>query len=51
MNEFLKQAWYIANISKGTINDNGQTLASLVDNKTRLQALALFNDCHKSIMT
>ena len=43
-------SWDIANGSKGAINDNVQTIAATVDNKTRLQALALVNDCYKYIM-
>jgi hypothetical protein len=50
MNQVLKMSWDIANGSKGANNDNGQTISSTVDNKTRLQALALANDCYKYIM-
>jgi hypothetical protein len=46
MNQVLKMSWDIANGSR----DNGQTITATIDNKTRLQALALVNDCYKYIM-
>jgi hypothetical protein len=46
----LKLSWDIANKSKsGNSNDNGQTM-TMTDDKTRLQALSLINDCYKYIM-
>ena len=50
MNQVLKLSWDIANRSKdGNGNDNGQTM-TITDDKTRLQALSLINDCYKYIM-
>ena len=50
LNQVLKLSWDIANISKdGNSNDNGQTM-TITDDKTRLQALSLINDCYKYIM-
>ena len=47
--QVLKKSWDIANKSKTYNNDNGQT-ATLTDDRTRIQALALANDCYKYIM-
>lgn len=45
-----ESSWAIANRSKeGNGNDNGQTM-TMGDDKTRLQALSLINDCYKYIM-
>jgi hypothetical protein len=50
MNQVLKISWGIANKSNdGNGNDNGQTM-TMTDDKTRLQALSLINDCYKYIM-
>ena len=50
MNQVLRLSWDIANRSKaGSSNDNGQTMI-MTDDKTRLQALSLINDCYKYIM-
>jgi IS30 family transposase len=49
MNQVLKLSWDIANRSKNGSNDNGQTM-TITDDKTRLQALSLINDCYKYIM-
>src|SRR5918994_1340367 len=46
MNQVLKLSWDIANKPKNASNDNGQTM-TMTDNKTRLQALSLINDCYK----
>jgi hypothetical protein len=46
----LKMGWDIANGSNSANNDNGESITATVDNKTRLQALALVNDCYKYIM-
>jgi hypothetical protein len=46
----LKLSWDIANKPRdGNSNDNGQTM-TMADDKTRLQALSLINDCYKYIM-
>lgn len=54
MNQVLKISWDIANNSRGANNEdnnNDQTVAeATVDNKTRLQALTLVNNCYKYIM-
>jgi hypothetical protein len=49
MNQVLKLSWDIANKSKSSSNDNGETL-TVTDNRTRLQALSLIIDCYKYIM-
>ena len=49
LNQVLKLSWDIANRSKNASNDNGQTM-TMTDDKTRLQALSLINDCYKYIM-
>lgn len=50
MNQVLRLSWDIANKSNdGNSNDNGQT-TTMTDDKTRLQALSLINDCYKYIM-
>lgn len=49
MNQVLKLSWDIANKSKNASNDNGQTM-TMTDDKTRLQALSLINDCYKYII-
>jgi hypothetical protein len=48
MNQVLGLSWDIANKPKDG-NDNGQTM-TMTDDKTRLQALSLINDCYKYIM-
>jgi hypothetical protein len=52
LKQVLKLSWDIANKSKNNNNnDNGQTTATTItDDKTRIQALALANDCYKYIM-
>jgi hypothetical protein len=51
MNQVLRLSWEIANRSKNSNNDdNGQTVTTMTDDKTRLQALSLINDCYKYIM-
>jgi transcription initiation factor TFIIIB Brf1 subunit/transcription initiation factor TFIIB len=51
MNQVLKLSWDIANKSKSSSNDNGQTMRmAITDDRTRLQALSLINDCYKYIM-
>jgi hypothetical protein len=46
INQVLKICWEIVNKSRNVNNDNGQT-ATMTDNKTVLQALALINDCNQ----
>ena len=52
LKQVLKLSWDIANKSKNNSNnDNSQTTATTITNdKTRIQALALANDCYKYIM-
>ena len=51
MNQVLKLSWDIANKSKNdNSNDNGNQTMTTTDDKTRLQALSLINDCYKYIM-
>jgi len=47
---YFFESWDIANGSNGANNDNGESITATVDNKTRLQALALVNDYYKYIM-
>jgi hypothetical protein len=51
INQVLKICWEIVNKSRNSnsnSNDNdGQTVSSMMDSKTVLQALALINDCNK----
>jgi hypothetical protein len=47
--QVLKLSWDIADKFKNYNNDNGQT-TTMTDDKTRIQALALANDCYKYIM-
>jgi Trp repressor protein len=49
INQVLKICWDIVNKSRNTNNDNNdnQTVNTMKDNKTVLQALALINDCNK----
>jgi hypothetical protein len=49
LKQMLKLSWDIADKSKNYNNDNNQT-AAMTDDKTRLQALSLINDCYKYIM-
>jgi IS30 family transposase len=49
LKQVLKFSWDIANKLKNTDYDNGQT-KTMTDDKTRIQALALANDCYKYIM-
>jgi transcription initiation factor TFIIIB Brf1 subunit/transcription initiation factor TFIIB len=49
MNQVLKLSWDIANKSKSSSNDSGETV-TVTDDRTRLQALSLINDCYKYIM-
>jgi hypothetical protein len=51
LKQVLKLSWDIANKSKNNSkNDNSQTATTMTDDKTRIQALALANDCYKYIM-
>jgi hypothetical protein len=52
LKQVLKLRWDIANKSRNNSNnDNGQTTTTTItDDKTRIQALALANDCYKYIM-
>jgi hypothetical protein len=52
MNQVLKLSWQIANTNRQNgqeHNDNSNTITT-IDERTRLQALALINDCYKYIM-
>ena len=53
MNQVLKLSWQIANNgdhnNENSLNNSNRTVIES-DNKTRLQALALINDCYKYIM-
>ena len=49
LKQVLKLSWDIADKSKNYNNDNSQT-ATMTDDKTRIQALTLANDCYKYIM-
>jgi hypothetical protein len=49
LKQVLKLSWGIADKSKNYNNDNSQT-ATMTDDRTRIQALALTNDCYKYIM-
>jgi hypothetical protein len=54
MNQVLKLSWLIANNNNAKqngqdLNDNSNTLTT-GDDRTRLQALSLINDCYKYIM-
>jgi hypothetical protein len=49
LKQVLKLSWGIADKSKNYNNDNSQT-ATMTDDKTRIQALDLANDCYKYIM-
>jgi hypothetical protein len=49
LKQVLKFSWGIANKLKNTDYDNGQTM-TMTDDKTRIQALSLANDCYKYIM-
>jgi hypothetical protein len=51
LKQVLKLSWDIASKSKNSNNsDNGQTTTTMTDDKTRIQALALANDCYKYTM-
>jgi hypothetical protein len=49
INQVLKMSWQIATGTQGTDNDSNSnnTTSTIVDDRTRLQALALANDCYK----
>ena len=50
INQVLKICWDIVNKSRNVNNndnDGHQTVTTMTDNKTVLQALALINDCNK----
>jgi hypothetical protein len=49
INQVLKICWDIVNRSRNVNNNDndGQTVTTMTDNKTVLQALALINDCNK----
>jgi|SRR5215216_6157867 len=49
LKQVLKLSWDIANKSKNNNNDNSRTTTT-TDDKTRIQELALINDCYKCIM-
>ena len=49
LKQVLKESRDIADKSKNYNNDNGQT-TTMTDDRTRIQALALANDCYKYIM-
>jgi predicted metal-dependent peptidase len=53
MNQVLRLSWQIANNNSRHVgqeqNDNGNTLTT-GDDRTRLQALSLINDCYKYII-
>ena len=49
LKQVLKLSWDIAVKSKNNNIDNGQT-TTMTDDRTRIQALALANDCYKYIM-
>jgi hypothetical protein len=53
MNQVLKLCWQIANNTKPSgldLDDNKSNTVTTGDDRTRLQALALINDCYKYIM-
>jgi hypothetical protein len=50
MNQVLKLSWDIATKSKSNNNDDNCQTTTMTDDKTRIQALALANDCYKYIM-
>jgi hypothetical protein len=53
MNQVLKLSWQIANNNKQNgqdQNDNDNNTLTTGDERTRLQALSLINDCYKYIM-
>jgi hypothetical protein len=53
MNQVLKLSWQIANNNKQNgqdHNDNNNNTLTTGDDRTRLQALSLINDCYKYIM-
>ena len=52
MNQVLKLSWQIANnnIKGQDQNDNNNNTLTTGDERTRLQALSLINDCYKYIM-
>ncbi|CAN5157788.1 hypothetical protein BH18THE2_BH18THE2_23040 [soil metagenome] len=49
LKQVLKLSWDIADKSRNNNNDNSQT-ATITDDKTRIQALGLANDCYKYIV-
>ena len=52
MNQVLKLSWQIANNNKQNgqdHNDNNNNTLTTSDERTRLQALSLINDCYKYI--
>jgi hypothetical protein len=46
----LKLSWDVANKSKNNNYYNGQTTITMTDDKKRIQALVLTNDCYKYVM-
>jgi hypothetical protein len=53
MNQVLKLSWQIANNNKQNCqdhNDNNNNTLTTYDERTKLQALSLINDCYKYIM-
>ena len=49
LKQALKLGWDIATKTNSHNNENGKTL-TMIDDKTRIQALALANDCYKYTM-
>jgi hypothetical protein len=49
LKQVLKLSWDIVTKTKSNNNESGETL-TMIDDKTRIQALALANDCYKYIM-
>jgi hypothetical protein len=47
INQVLKFCWEIVSKSRSVSNDNNGDTATMTDNKTVLQALALINDSNK----
>jgi hypothetical protein len=52
MNQVLKLSWQIANNTKQNGQDHNDNINTITpgDDRTRLQALSLINDCYKCIM-
>jgi hypothetical protein len=50
LKQVLKLSWDIADKSKNCNNNDNSQTTTMTDDKTRIQALALANDCYKYIM-